>query len=192
VVTKRIRWFEDSTGPKASDAVQVINSGIAAFRSTGSTTWIAWHLSFLTSAYAQLGQFDDAWRCVGEAMTAMETTKERWCEAEVNRVAGEIALLSPERDAARRKRISSAHFLSRQQQAKFWEPAMSMAQLWRDHGKLAEARDLLAPVYGWFTEGFDTLDLRRQRRCWTNYIKINQVVVKMADATITSASIVEY
>jgi predicted ATPase len=91
------------TGKASDDAVQMMNSGIAAFQSMGSTTWMPWQLSFLASAYAQLGQFDDAWRCIGEAMTAMETTKERWCEAEVNRVAGEIALLSPERDAAKAK-----------------------------------------------------------------------------------------
>ena len=51
------------------------------------------YLSYLAKAHADLGQFDDAWRCIGEAMTAMETTGETWCEAEVNRVAGEIALL---------------------------------------------------------------------------------------------------
>ena len=63
---------------------------------------------------AELGQFDDAWRCIGEAMTAVETTKESWCEAEVYRIAGEIALMSPEPDAAKaQKRISSARSRSR-------------------------------------------------------------------------------
>ena len=80
---------------KASDAVQMITSGITALRSTGATLWMPLYLSYLARAYAELGQFDDAWRCIGEAMTAMETTKERWCEAEVNRIAGEIALMSP-------------------------------------------------------------------------------------------------
>ena len=77
---------------KASDAVQMITSGITALRSTGATMWMPLYLSYLARAYAELGQFDDAWRCIGEAMTAMETTKERWCEAEVHRIAGEIAL----------------------------------------------------------------------------------------------------
>ena len=125
-----------------------------------------WHLSFLASAYAQLGQFDDAWRCIGEAMTAMETTKERWCEAEVNRVAGEIALLSPERETAKAQTyFERALSVARQQQAKSWElrAAMSMARLWRDQGKRDEARELLAPVYGWFTEGFDTRDLKEAK-----------------------------
>ena len=70
-------------------------------RSTGATAQLPFYLSFLASAYADLGQFDDAWRCIDEAMTAMETTKERWFEAEVNRIAGEIALKSPEPDAAK-------------------------------------------------------------------------------------------
>jgi predicted ATPase len=113
-----------------------------------------------------LGQFDDAWCRVGEAVTEIETTKERWQEAEVHRVAGEIALKSPAPDAAK----AEAHFeralqIARQQQAKSWElrAAMSMARFWRDQGKRDEARNLLAPVYGWFTEGFDTRDLKEAK-----------------------------
>ena len=120
----------------------------------------------LASAYAELGQFDDAWRCIGEAMTAMETTKERWCEAEVNRIAGEIALKSPEPDAAKAEAyFERALAVARQQQAKSWElrAAMSLARLWRDQGKVQQARELLAPVYGWFTEGFDTRDLKEAK-----------------------------
>ena len=71
--------------------------------------WLPLFLSYLAKAYAELGQFDDAWRCIGEAMTAMETTKERWCEAEVHRIAGEIALqVAASRMQRKRKRISSA------------------------------------------------------------------------------------
>ena len=79
----------------------MITSGITACRSTGATLWTPLYLSNLASAYAELGQFDDAWRCVGEAMTVVETTKERWYEADINRIAGEIALKSPEPDAAK-------------------------------------------------------------------------------------------
>ena len=99
-------------------------------------------------------------------MTAIETTKERWCEAEVHRIAGEIALKSPEPDAAKAEAyFERALAVARQQQAKSWElrAAMSMARLWRDQGKRDEARELLAPVYGWFTEGFDTLDLKEAK-----------------------------
>jgi predicted ATPase len=151
---------------KASDAVQMLTSAIAATPSTGSTVEIPWTLSYLATAYAELAQHDDAWRCIGEAMTAIETTKERWCEAEVNRVAGEIALMSPEPDAAKAEAyFERALAIARAQQAKSWElrAAMSMARLWRGRGKRQQAHDLLAPVYGWFTEGFDTLDLKKAR-----------------------------
>ena len=152
---------------KAADAVHMITSGIAAHRSTGATLYVPLHLSYLARAYAALGQLDDAWRCIGEAMTAVESTKERWCEADIHRIAGEIALKSPKLDAAK----AEAHFeralaVARRQQAKSWElrAAMSMARLWRDQGKRDAARELLAPVYGWFTEGFDTLDLKEAKK----------------------------
>ena len=89
-------------------------------------------LSHSASANAELARFDDAWRCIDEAMTAIETTKERWCEAEVNRVAGTIALRSPEPDAAKAEAcFERALAVARQQQAKSWElrAAMSMARL---------------------------------------------------------------
>jgi class 3 adenylate cyclase/predicted ATPase len=151
---------------KASDAVQLITSGNAALRSMGSTVNMPWFLSYLARAYADLGQIDDAWRCIGEAMTAVETTKERWCEPESNRIAGEIALKSPEPDAAKAEAyFERALSVARAQQAKSWElrAAMSMARLWRSQGKPQQARELLAPVHGWFTEGFDTLDLREAK-----------------------------
>lgn len=148
---------------KAAQAVQIIVPAMDTFHSTGSTLFAPWHLSNLARAYAGLSQFDDAWRCIGEAMTAIETSKEKWCEAEVNRTAGEIALMQPEPDAAKAEGyFERALAVSRQQQAKSWElrAAMSMARLWRDQDKIQQARELLAPVYGWFTEGFDTLDLK--------------------------------
>jgi predicted ATPase len=120
----------------------------------------------LARAYAALGKFDDAWRCVGEAMTAMATTKETWWEAEINRVAGEISLMLPEPDAAKaQNHFERALAVARQQQAKSWElrAAMSLARLWRKQGKPQQARELLAPVYGWFTEGFDTRDLKEAK-----------------------------
>jgi predicted ATPase len=101
-----------------------------------------------------------AWRCIREAVTATETTRERWSESEINRMAGEIALKSPGPDATKAQTyFERALTVARAQQAKSWElrAAMSMARLWRDQGKRDEARELLAPVYGWFTEGFDTL-----------------------------------
>jgi predicted ATPase len=120
----------------------------------------------LARAYAELGQFDDAWRSIDDAMRVVETTKESWYEAEVHRRAGEIALKSPEPDAAQAEAyFERALTVARQQQAKSFElrTAMSMARLWRGRGKRDEAHDLLAPVYGWFTEGFDTLDLKEDK-----------------------------
>ena len=142
---------------KAADAVQIITSAIDLGRSSGSTLWTPLNLSHLARAYAALGKFDDAWRCVGEAMTAMATTKETWWEPEVDRVAGEISLMSPEPDAAKAEAyFERALAVARQQQAKSWElrASMSLAHLWRSQGKVREARELLAPVYAWFTEGF--------------------------------------
>jgi pentatricopeptide repeat protein len=106
-------------------------------------------LSTLARAYAKLGEFDDAWRCIDEAITAIGVTKEKWCEAEVNRIAGEIALRSPELDAANAEAyFERALTVARQQQAKSWElrAAMSLARLWRDQGKPQQARELLTPV----------------------------------------------
>ena len=89
-----------------------------------------------------------------------------WCEAEVDRVAGEVALKSPRPDVARAEAcFERALSVARMQQAKSWElrASMSLAHLWRDHGKAQQARELLAPVYGWFTEGFDTRDLKEAK-----------------------------
>ena len=96
----------------------------------------------------------------------MEATKETWHEVDIRRIAGEIALMGPEPDTAKAQGyFERALSVARQQQAKSWElrAAMSMARLWRDQGKRDEARDLLAPVYGWFTEGFDTRDLKEAK-----------------------------
>jgi predicted ATPase len=123
-------------------------------------------LSYLASAYAELGRFHDARRCLGQAMTTMETTEERLYEAEIYRMAREIALKSPERDQAKAQAyFEQALAVARQQQAKSWElrAAISMARLWRDQGKRDGAGEPLAPVYGWFTEGFDTRDLKEAK-----------------------------
>ena len=150
----------------ASNAVGLIASGITAVRPTGVTAWMPRWLSYLAIAHADLDQIDDAWRCIGEAISTIEATKERWFEAETNRIAGEIALKSPQPDAAKAEGyFERALEVARQQQAKSWElrAAMSLARLWRDQGKVQQARELLAPVYGWFTEGFDTRDLKEAK-----------------------------
>jgi predicted ATPase len=158
-------WIFALTG-STPEAIQQITVGRAEYRSTGSTLNLPAHLSYLALAHADLGQPDDAWRCIGEAISTTEATKERWFEAETNRIAGEIALNSPERDAAKAETyFERALAVARQQQAKSWElrASMSLARLWRDQGKVQQARELLAPVYGWFTEGFDTRDLKEAK-----------------------------
>jgi predicted ATPase len=151
---------------KALDSVRVMVPAITSLQSTGSTLWLPLYLSSLASAYGQIGQLANATRRIDEAITTVETTGESWCQAEINRVAGEIALLTPEPDAAKAEaNFERALAVAREQQAKSWElrAAMSLARLWRDQGKVRQARELLAPVYGWFTEGFNTRDLKEAK-----------------------------
>jgi class 3 adenylate cyclase/predicted ATPase len=155
-------WLAVLTG-NAAAAAETITSGLAAFRSIGATLFAPVSLTYLARAHAELGQPDEAWRCIGEAMATIETTKETWCQAEVCRMAGEIALMAPASDAAN----AESHFeralaVARAQQARSWElrAVTSLARLWRDRGRRDAARGLLAPVYGWFHEGLDTRDLK--------------------------------
>jgi class 3 adenylate cyclase/predicted ATPase len=146
---------------KFLDAVELLSSKIAEQRFLAPS-----RLSSLSKAHAELGQFSDAWRCITEAMSTMKTTKERLFEAEVNRIAGEVTLMMPEPNEPQAEEyFQRALTLARQQQAKSWElrASMSLARLWRSQGKVQQARELLAPVYGWFTEGFDTLDLEEAK-----------------------------
>jgi class 3 adenylate cyclase/predicted ATPase len=158
-------WLEALT-ETTSSAPSLISAGIAAYRSAGSTHWLPLRFTYLAAAHSKFGHFDDASRSIGEAIMLVEKTNERWCEAEVYRIAGEIALKAPEPEAAKAQAcFERALTVARAHQAKSWElrAAMSMARLWRDQGKWDQARELLAPVYGWFTEGFDTHDLREAK-----------------------------
>ena len=150
----------------ASDAVRAITSGMTSLRSTGAALYEPLHLWHLAMAYAELGQPEDARRCIEDAINKVERSMEKALEAELDRVAGEVALksLAPDTEKAE-KYFDRALAVARAQQAKSWElrAATSLARLWRDQGKLQQARELLAPVYGWFTEGFDTRDLREAR-----------------------------
>jgi predicted ATPase len=151
---------------QASEAVDILAPGLAAYGATGATIWTPLHLAYLARAHAELGQTVNAWHSVGESIAVLAKTRELWCEAEIHRVAGEISLKSREPDAAKAQAyFERALAVARTQQAKSWElrGAMSMARLWRDQGKPKQACKLLAPVYGWFTEGFDTRDLREAK-----------------------------
>ena len=158
-------WLVALTG-EPSNALHLLNSGFIAIRSTGATIFSPFALLHIATVQAKLGLFEDALCNFERAMTAMETTRETWFEAEVYRLAGEIALMSPAADAAKAEAyFERALTVGRQQQAKSWElrAAMSLARLWRDQGKAQQARELLAPVYGWFTEGFETRDLKEAK-----------------------------
>jgi class 3 adenylate cyclase/predicted ATPase len=158
-------WVFAVTG-RASEAIQLITPQIAAYRATGSTGMTPVGLSFLAKSFADLGQTEEAWRCVNEAKSVIETTGETWFEVLVHCIAGEIALKSPQPDVQKAEAsFEKALAIARQQQAKSWElrAATSLARLWRDQGKPRQARELLTPVYGWFTEGFNTRNLQEAK-----------------------------
>jgi predicted ATPase len=146
----------------ASDAVEKLTMAIKAWRSAGVTMFLPWYLSHLARVYAALDRFDDAQSSIGEAIALMETTEQRSLEAKVHCAAGEIALSSPQPDAARAQvHFERALSVAREQRAKSWElrAATSLARLWRDQGRQREAWELLSLVYDWFAGGFITLDL---------------------------------
>ena len=120
---------------KASEAVRAITSAITLLPSTGAALYEPQQLQYLAMAYAELGQLHDAWRCIDDAIDKTEKSKEKWCEAEVHRIAGEVELksLAPDPEKAEAY-FDHALAVARQQQAKSWElrAAMSMARLWRD------------------------------------------------------------
>jgi predicted ATPase len=119
--------------------------------------WLPYYLPLLAEAYAAANQPDARLHFLDEARAVMDSTQERFYETEVHRVQGALVLAQ----AADQHALD----IARRQQAKSWElrAAMSLAHLWQQHGKRAEARDLLAPIYGWFTEGLDTADLQEAR-----------------------------
>jgi predicted ATPase len=151
---------------KAADAVQTIGSGLQAWRSTGASLWMPIYLAHLIGAYADLGRFDDAWRCFNEATTLMQQTKERWCESEIYRIAGEVAIRSPDSDVSKAEAFfGHALEVAKAQQAKSYElrAATSLARLRLDQGRRDEALQQLAPIYNWYSEGFHTHDLRQAK-----------------------------
>jgi class 3 adenylate cyclase/predicted ATPase len=147
-------------GPSAIDC---FNQGLKAYRLTGSEVCLPTYFGGLAKTYAACGDLDRAWTAVSEAFEASNRTGEKWAEAELHRTAAVLALARPQRDADKTERhLFRSLTIAREQEAKFYElrAAMDLARLWRDQGKRQQAHDLLAPVYCWFTEGFDTLDLK--------------------------------
>jgi predicted ATPase len=114
-------------------------------------------LTTLAETYGLDGQPEEGLKRAAEAIALLERTQERWAEAETYRVRGTL-LLSMHDQAAAEDSFHKALAVAQRQSARFWElrAALDLSRLWRDQGKRSEARDLLAPIYGWFTEGFDT------------------------------------
>ena len=142
----------------------MLHSGAGAYRVTGAVQLNAYYSTLLALAYEIAGRVDESMTLLDEASQIVERTEERWYAAELERYKGQLLLRQGQPEAAEelyRKALSIAE----EQAAKLWElrAAASLARLRRDQGRHAEARDLLAPVYGWFTEGFDTADLKEAK-----------------------------
>jgi len=140
-----------------------IRQGLAAWLATGATRDRPEHLALLAEAAAQVGQMTEGLEALAEALTTVATSGGPWWEAELHRLRGELllqhAVAQPEEAEAC---FHQALAVARRQQAKSLElrAAMSLSRLWLRQGQRAAARALLAEVYGWFTEGFDTVDLQ--------------------------------
>jgi tetratricopeptide (TPR) repeat protein len=141
----------------ADEGIPLITAGVAGWRELGFIVLTPWQLSLLGNACRMAGQWQAALGQLAEARRLAEETKARWFLAETLRLTADVLLATGDRAGAEAS-YREAIAIAQQQSAKLWElrAAMSLARLWRDQGKRAEARDLLAPVYGWFTDGFDT------------------------------------
>ena len=148
-------WVRVKNGD-VTEGISLLHNGSVAYRATGAALGTPFLLALLAGAYEIVGQIEEAEALVDEALQTVDRTGERWFTAELNRHKGQLLLSQGDPEAAEElywKALSTA----REQQAKMWElrAAVSLAQLRRP-----EARELLVPVYGWFTEGFDTPDLK--------------------------------
>jgi len=150
-------WARVSTGD-VSEGKALLRNAVANYRATGAELGVPLMLAFLAGANEIAGQIEEATTLLDEALQIVERTRERWYAAELNRQKGELLLRQGDSEAAEQL-YRDALGIAQEQEAKLWElrAAMSLARLRRDQDCRAEAHDLLAPVYGWFTEGFDTL-----------------------------------
>ena len=155
-------WARAHQG-QAQEGIAQITQGLRALQATGVETTRSYYLGFLAEAHSVIGQPEVGLRALGEALTLVDTTGARFYEAEVYRLKGELLLQQASDNQAEAETcFHQAIAIARNQQAKSLElrAATSLARLWHQQGKRQEAHDLLAPVYSWFTEGFDTADLQ--------------------------------
>ena len=161
-----LRGWALSAQGRAMEGRQQICQGMAAWRATGAELTRPWYLAQLAEAYGQAGQEQAGLTVLKEAMTLVHTTEERWWEAELHRLQGELLLAcSAAHTVEAEGCYQHALDVARYQQAKSLElrVAMSLARLWQQQGKRAAAHQVLADVYQWFTEGFETADLKTAR-----------------------------
>jgi len=156
-------WVKVRNGDIA-EGISLLRSGSAAYRATGAEVWMPYHLARLAEACEIALQIEETSALLDEALQLAERTGERWFAAELNRHKGQLLLRQGHSKAAEqlyRKALS----IAQEQEAKLWElrAAVSLARLWEEQGRRAEACDLLAPVCDWFTEGFDTADLKEAK-----------------------------
>jgi predicted ATPase len=156
-------WSLTALG-QPQEGLGLLTEGLSVVRATGAVLGTPQTLILLAEAYGQLGRTVEGQNSFVEAAQIIEMTDERYFEAELHRLRGDLLVATGDRVAAEQS-YQQALAVAQRQRARFWElrAAMSMARLWRDQGKRTDARDLLAPVYGWFTEGFDTLDLKEAK-----------------------------
>ena len=145
-------------------AIEVMRDAVEALEKINAAVFRTVFLYHLAGTHAGLGQLDVGLTLVEEALRMVENTGERLFEAELYRLRGELLLMFDEKDGAEMA-LEQALAIARRQHARMWElrAAVSLARLRRDQGRYAEARDIVAPIYGWFTEGFDTPDLTDAR-----------------------------
>ena len=142
----------------------MLRAGVAAYRATGAVMHLPYFLTLLADAEGKTKERDQGLDHLAEAERLVAETEERWAEAELHRVRGELLRAGHDPAVAERS-FSQAIGIAQQQSAKFWElrAAISLARLWREQGKRDAARDLLAPTYSWFAEGFDTPVLKEAK-----------------------------
>jgi predicted ATPase len=151
---------------QAAEGIAQIHHGLTAYEATGALLERPSSLVLLATAYEKVGKVEAGIERLEEALALVEAREIRWCEAELHRCKGKLLLRQTSPDVPQAEAcFQLALGIARRQQAKSWElrAALSLACLWQQQGKRAEARALLAPIYGWFSEGFDTADLQAAR-----------------------------
>jgi predicted ATPase len=154
-------WALATSGEVTAGFAQM-RGAVSAIQAMGYYLQTPHRLGLMAELYTRSGSPTEALAVLTEALTIVDRTQERWFEAELHRLRAEALLAASINAAAAEASLRRAVAVAQQQDVKFWElrAALDLARLWRDHGRRNEARDLLAPVYGWFTEGFDTPVLR--------------------------------